>query len=388
MKLHGDISGQLMLTGAFILAVLLVSIALILNNVVYFNNVSYMGFMDHSSNSDASIKNLVAQAAISAYDDAHGNANAFNRIMQDTANSLNNVTLQKGIKVVISPPEFFRESYDPSSTYPSTKFDLTINTKGSNKTYTIATTYYPPPPPPPNTQPLHCTVKMISNKTQMNVTGIPDIALITIMVLDNESHPLGGVPVNLDSMLGTFYDENYELAYPRTDDSGFAHVYYIPTRKGMDILNASVGSNPSRDEHNLSDNVSIINYGKCMHSVNIGAETDQSDNDGKNKYWVDITVPITITDPASNFSSFSVGAIFNGGNGEAEFLSPSLMGNFSATGNVGNGYSKDMVVRLGWKHHNREFRADITVIVDAFCNVDYAPYSNTRTFTVTRSANT
>ena len=49
-----------MLATAFLLAIALTFIALMLNNVVYYNNISYMGFMNQGYD-DISIKNLVAQ---------------------------------------------------------------------------------------------------------------------------------------------------------------------------------------------------------------------------------------------------------------------------------------------------------------------------------------
>ena len=48
-----------MLTSAFLLAITLTLIALMLNNIIYFNNISEMGFMDHSGYDDVSIKNMV-----------------------------------------------------------------------------------------------------------------------------------------------------------------------------------------------------------------------------------------------------------------------------------------------------------------------------------------
>ncbi len=60
MKLRSDKSGQVMLATAFLMAIVLTFIALMLNNVVYYNNISYTGLMDQGYD-DISIKNIVTQ---------------------------------------------------------------------------------------------------------------------------------------------------------------------------------------------------------------------------------------------------------------------------------------------------------------------------------------
>jgi hypothetical protein len=402
MKQRDGLSGQIMLTGAFILAITLVSIALILNNVVYFNNVSYMGFMDNSGNSDISIKNLVAQEAINAYDEFHDNEDAFNRTMLDLANSLNNVTLSEGTKVVISPPYFFNTSYDTTLTYPSTKFNLTIYTKDSTKTYSISTSYSPPPPTPtPGPIPLKCKVTISSpgnnsivfpgNHTYVTITVInssnPSIPVINQIVTVNNNILIGKLCKNEDGTSLVDYVTNPAI----TDNNGNIQLYWFPNIiEGTDVINASIGYKPSLADQNLSNNVMIINkiFRTCSHTVNIdNAQLDTSHNG--NDYSIDIQVPITVPE-GSNFSYFSVGSFLNSSaSNNVKFLSYSDMGNVTVpgyvTGHLTAPYDK-ATIRFGWPNatgQNKQFTAVFTVTVSAYCNLDNGYYLSTRVFTVT-----
>lgn len=412
MKQRDDDSGQIMLTGAFILAIILIFIALLLNNVIYFNNVTYIGFMGQSGYNDVSIKKLVAQEAINAYEEFHDDEEAFNRTMLDVADSLNNVTLPEGIKVVISPPYYFYKITNiPATTFPSTRFNLTIYTKDSTKTYFINTSHSPPlPTPTPGPTPLKCKVTVSSPSNNSIVyQGGTNHTFITISVINtsNPSIPVVNQKVNVNNTFsvssqtltigklcknedGTSIIDNYGNPAV-TDIYGNIKLYWFPlSLEGTDVINASIGDNPSLAEQNLSNNVTIINkiFNICHHTVNISEAQHNTNHDGNN-YYINIQVPLTAPS-GSNFSFYRVGAFLNeSASSNAIILSYSDMGNFSVSEYVTGPLTapNEMIkIRLGWPYANgpnKQFKAVLTVTVSAYCNVDNGYYWDTKTFTVT-----
>jgi hypothetical protein len=65
--MFNDKSGQLMLISAFMLAMMVVTISLLLNNVIYSSNLAYDGFMDQSRYDNLCYKQVTANEMNYAY---------------------------------------------------------------------------------------------------------------------------------------------------------------------------------------------------------------------------------------------------------------------------------------------------------------------------------
>lgn len=391
MSLHSDNRGQVMLTSAFLMAITLTLIAMMLNNIIYYNNISYMGFMDHSGYDDVSIKNMVAEEAIFAYNQTKGNTvGDFNAHMADFVESLNNLTVPKGSHISLTTS--IAGPWNPAATYKSTECLLTIHTKNSDKTYLICTNYTSPaaaPSPTPGPTPAECLVYISANKTLLMADG-HDRAEVTVNVLDKATlAPLSGVTVDLDSCLGGFYDADgvNTLNPVVTNAAGQAVTYYFSTNTGVEVLNASVGANPTRPAGNLSSNFTIscqLPASLCTHGVLVGTPVNAYTSGSK--YYVTISIPIQVNPGTYNFDNFKAGAVFVSSQSDnVQLIAPSDITNITETGTVSGpgGYSKNVNVKLLIKNKNKAFDARIIVLVTADCLVDHAAYAKIETFDVT-----
>lgn len=395
MSPNSDKHGQVMLTSAFLLAITLTIVALMLNNVIYYNNISYMGFMDHSGYDDVSIKKMVAEEATFAYNESRGDQITFDMHMADFIRSINNLTIPKGSYVTFKTQPI--ASYSPTGTYKSTESLLTIRTRDSNKTYLITTNYTPhvASPPGPGYTPLNCVVYISANKTQMIVGG-HDRAEVTVQVYDKTTLvPLSGVTVKLrSSLLGGFYDEYGTTDRPEviTNEAGQAKAYYFPTGVGIEVLNASVGTAPSHADGNLSDNFTIqcqLQTQYCnSHIVKISTPLKTYYEDHPKAYVI-ISIPIKIDmadNPTGfNFSNFMAGAVFNsGGSDNLKLTAHCEITNITETGYVrGPGsYSNNVAMKLLIDDKDQGFTASVTIVITAYCEEDDRVYIRTETFDV------
>ncbi len=410
MKLRSDKSGQVMLATAFLLAIALTFIALMLNNVVYYNNISYTGLMDQGYD-DLSIKNIVASEAISAYSEYPHTQSKFDDRMRDLANSLNNGTLPEGSYVVISPPlpsDF--HVWDPTGTYQSTKFQLTIYSKGLSKTYTIKTKYSPPvatPIPIPAPTVMDCKVNITSpvNNPIIFQDGTNHTCVTIKVTYPNSSAAEGQqvyVAYNINKGILHIAEDPASDAYDSvnynklTDPYGILTLYWYPTSglaaQGTDVIYASIGTNPNRVIGNLSNNVMITNkkYEPCDHTVTIGAPILQPINNGdKDKinnvwyYYVEYRIPITMPAGTYNFSSFSVGTFLNTLGSSGVYLTNAIFGNYTEPGYVHGPYSDYISVKVYLTNPNPSssttFAVNLTTVVNGYCNVHCVPYSTKRT---------
>jgi hypothetical protein len=410
MELQSDNSGQVMLATAFMMAIVLTFIALMLNNVIYYNNISYTGLMNQGHD-DVSIKNIVTQEAINAYSKSGGDETKFNLQMQDFACSLNNVSLPEGCYIVISTPTTF-VPWNPSLTLPylSTEFEITKYSTGSSETYKIRTfnsTPYSAPVPTPAPTPLRCKVTIFSPSNNSVVfQGGNNCTPFTIMVIDlsnNQAAVNQVVKLNYNSNIGVFYYDNSRTEIVdqgstplMTNDLGMVDLYWYPLyaagAEGTDTITAQVGLHPSLADQNLSNNVYLTNkeFHPCDHTVTIGAPTQLPGNGGfKDKingvwyYYVLIDIPITI--PAGDFSSFSVGNIYNTIDSSNIDLSYGSLGNYTETGDVHGPYTGHATVKLYLNDRTQPFTANLTTIMGGYCNVHYLPYSTTSTGLVSGS---
>jgi hypothetical protein len=130
-----------------------------------------------------------------------------------------------------------------------------------------------------------------------------------------------------------------------------------------------------------------IYYIPCRIAYHLTVVVDSYVNGGfKDKingdwyYYVLIRIPITM--PAAgnyNFSSFSIGNIYNtAGSGNID-SSYSNLGNYTETGYVHGPYNGYATVKLYLTNRDAGFVANLTTVVDGHCNVHYLPYSTTKT---------
>jgi hypothetical protein len=397
-----------MLTSAFLLAMILVMIALMLNNIIYYNNIAYMGFMDQSGYDDVSIKTMVAEEASNAYIAAVGNPAAYDHRMQEFVRSLNNAVATKGYYVTLSSSVLAPiPTSGPDQTYTATRSYLYVNMKDSNRAYVINTTYTyhspftptptPTPTPSPGPSPQVLVVQMSSNKTTMVPDGF-DCALVTVQVTDQAtSTPVSGVDVDLHVSSGEFHTITGTpgITSVTTDVLGRGTVLYYPPLavSGTSILNASAGTDPSRSIGNLSDNVTIASQippgSVCVHDVTIGTPTKAT---SKNKiggtwfHWVTITIPITIPAGDHNFTPFSAVATFDSGT-NMKLLAPSDITNIYLSQVKGPAaYNGNVIVKLNRPDDKAAYSADIILTVTGTCAEDgNAPYSKVQTLTVSGS---
>lgn len=395
MKLRSDKSGQVMLATAFLLAITLTFIALMLNNVIYYNNISYTGFMDQAYD-DNSIKNIVTKAAISAYNDSLGVQSAFEDQMRDLAKSLNNGTLSEGSYVVISPPTFFELIYSsaPSTPYHSTTFDLTIYSKGLSKTYSIQTSQsasVTTPGPIPGPMVLDCKVTIWSpDNNSIVYQGGTNHTYILVTVKNSTNYAVPHQQVTLHTLKGIFYHKADgtrpvdDVGDPAvTDETGTIPLYWFPlpgdAAEGVDVINAGTGFFPTLADGNRSNNVIFKNkkFIPCGHIVTLGTTPIITKKGTNGNPYVTISIPVTGPAGAYNFSRFTVGSVVSIPTGGNVNPVPSTdLGNYTEPDYLrGSGdYHRDINIDLyPDRKQNNQFTVVITVIVDAYCNLDEVP---------------
>jgi pimeloyl-ACP methyl ester carboxylesterase len=91
-----DKSGQVMLISAFMLAIVVVAITLMLNNVIYSSNMAYVGYMDQSRYDDLSYKQATANEATYAHYAYVSDSAKYGTYMDDYKKCLNNLSSAKG----------------------------------------------------------------------------------------------------------------------------------------------------------------------------------------------------------------------------------------------------------------------------------------------------
>jgi hypothetical protein len=225
--MYSDKSGQLMLISAFLLAIAVVAISLMLNNVIYANNMAYVGFMDQSKYDDISIKKATINEAVYASQN-YANSNDRKKYMNDYNKSLNNITSMKGRYIDLvtqtNDSNIFKYNYDMvflSIFSKNSKTSFKIHT-GSNDTIIggggSTTNYH---------------ISLVANKTNM-VSDKTDVVKIVATVTDDDTHPVSNFILNFntDNSNFTIWDDNGNSpGYHVTDITGVKEVYFQPTIK-------------------------------------------------------------------------------------------------------------------------------------------------------------
>jgi hypothetical protein len=91
-----DKSGQLMLISAFMLAMMVVTITLMLNNVIFASNLAYVGFMDQTRYDDISFKQATAREMNYADNTYESTPLIYTAHMTDYTDAINRITSIKG----------------------------------------------------------------------------------------------------------------------------------------------------------------------------------------------------------------------------------------------------------------------------------------------------
>ncbi|OPY27984.1 MAG: Calx-beta domain protein [Methanocella sp. PtaU1.Bin125] len=134
---HLDDSGQVLLTSAIIFALIIVVIALMLNNIIYATNVAYVGFMDGSKYEDLSIRQMTANEAAGAFQKYNGMDVIRSQYMNDYLKALNYLTNSKG-KYIDLTDTYYTEPHLGLVT-TQTQWNLVIVNKDSMVNYTLQT---------------------------------------------------------------------------------------------------------------------------------------------------------------------------------------------------------------------------------------------------------
>jgi hypothetical protein len=189
-------SGQMMLISAFLLAIAIVTITIMLNNVIYSSNMAYAGFMDQTRYDDISFKEATTKEAAYAYT-IEPSAN-YGIHMEDYEKALNNLVSLKGRYIELT------SSRDPVPANPLLNPTRTMTTmtfygndaKVSYVLYTGDDGVDPPAPNPPSV-PVVATVYLSSSMT--SIISTVDYAILTCKVVDASGTPLSGVSVTIDA---------------------------------------------------------------------------------------------------------------------------------------------------------------------------------------------
>lgn len=148
-----DDSGQVLLTSAIMFALVIIVIALMLNNIIYATNVAYIGFMDGSKYEDFSIRQMTTNEAAGAYQRYHDIATVRNQYMSDYLKALNYLTNSKGKYVDLT--DTYYTSPHLGLTVTQTQWNLVITNKNSVANYTVQTgSPNPAAPHPPSSVPM------------------------------------------------------------------------------------------------------------------------------------------------------------------------------------------------------------------------------------------
>jgi hypothetical protein len=138
--MFNDKSGQLMLISAFMLAMAVVVISLMLNNVIYAGNLAYVGFMDQTRYDDLNFKQTTAAEMNYAYnkyiDSVPQDFNAYNMYIENYKDTINSITSIKGRYIELEPASVF----DPHALiHQHNQKSLSIYSKYSSARYAITT---------------------------------------------------------------------------------------------------------------------------------------------------------------------------------------------------------------------------------------------------------
>lgn len=292
-----DKSGQLMLISAFLMAMMVVMITLMLNNVIYSSNMAYVGFMDQSRYDDLSFKQATANEA--EYAAMHDTAK-FPTHMDDYERSLNNITSIKGRYVELDSTRIIPNPPPLPVTHTMNK--ISIYGKGSNASYTIYTgwdgvTVPGGSPPAPGTPPAGGYVVDLtpSKYNVISGPGSSDRVTLTLIVSDHNGTRMPNVPVSFYFTRvganivwpGTTFEATNMTSGPNGVTT--AEYYDVNNTTSTVPIWATAGSNTS--------NIVYLNCGPvpptCTHNASLAASTPTTTHVTGNNYEVKVLFNFT-----------------------------------------------------------------------------------------------
>jgi len=371
-----DLSGQLMLISAFLLAMMVVAITMMLNNVIYSSNMAYISFIDQSRYDDLSYKQATIKEAIYAEAVDRSNYNAY---MQDYAKSLNNITSMRGRYVDLLT---YTTSSGPLSN-TKTRTELSISGKNSNISYVIYTGYNSQASPGPSPSPtMAFNVTISANKTSMYNDSTDTVKLVITVTDANTSLPASNFVLDIITDRGTsptayIYDDggtNSNPPYLVTDLSGTKIVYYIDKNStiGTAHIHATAKLNNSSTESYLSNVIEISvtspsSTNLCSHIINISGTPAIDNIPGKgNDYKITVTFNIG---PFSNLNIYPI--IDKTSTTIAYDNNPSY-----------NNATKQLTVNV-YPERDSNFKLVIKMDITGYCTVDKVNVSRTATLNIT-----
>ncbi|CAJ35801.1 hypothetical protein [Methanocella arvoryzae] len=314
--------GQVMLTSAFLLAIVIIIVTIMLNNLIYSNNVAYLGLSDQSQYDDLSIMKMTVDEMNYALNVANGDQSMFAKNFTAFISATNNMTLTKGTHVQNSSPVF---------TSGDVTQQLYVSDKDSSKTYVIKSksqaaltpgTYHG------GRDPGNVIVRLGANDTTLR---LGEHVLLIVEVVNSTTYmPEPNVTVNFTVPAGALMaNGNEHLADAsgnikgkhadlHTDDNGYLFVdYYLTSLVYTVRINASVGPNPDRAHGNLSNDVTMIllNTNEPTPTPTPTATPEPTPTPTPNPTPVFDHLTITVTDPwQASSDTITVTAIDQFGN--------------------------------------------------------------------------
>ncbi len=211
-----DDTGQMLLISAFMIALALIAVTLMLNNVIYSSNVAYAGFMDQSRYDELSLKEATLGEADYAY--AHESSGNYGAHMEDYEKALNNIMSLKGRYIDLTT---IRDPVPaaPGLTTTRTKTTMTIYGNDAKVSYVLYTgddgtpPYIPPQPP-------QVVDRVVLSTSTTVLTSNVDFATLSAVVYDANGVPIPNKAVQFEN-------------YARTDTAGNP-IATAPNFKNLD----------------------------------------------------------------------------------------------------------------------------------------------------------
>lgn len=303
--MFNDKSGQLMLISAFLLAIAVVTISLMLNNVIYASNLAYVGFMDQSRYDDICFKQVTAREMNYAYAQHHG-TQAYTDYLTDYKDTINRITSTKGRYIEfdtcsITDPHPLTDSHNDQHM-------LSIYGKSSSASYAISTGTDMPVIPP-----TYDIVLQQPNPMSIQNNGIEQ-ATLTVDVTDKITLAgVSGVKVKFwyDRIDGKITDSSGDTqpvdGWP-TDSNGKVIVYYTADNGALSgIVNIYAYTDSAQSG---SQGLSITSLTPPAIIIDLAPHTPPAQLSVISEYANTVMLTVTVTD-SNNYPLSSVIVQFN-----------------------------------------------------------------------------
>lgn len=218
-----DNSGQLLLIGAFMLAMMVVTISLMLNNVIYASNLAYVGFMDQTRYDNLGFKQATADEMKYAYDNFHG-TQAYDDYLTDYTNSVNRIINIEGKYVELDEANPVVPDPHMNTNPNNDQHILSVFSKSSKASYAISTGTNTPPAS-------GYAITLTPEETSMTSDGI-DTVKLTIHLTKNGADAPDELIVPESNRVRDFYFDLASGTEYKTDSNGVLILYYRDGLRG------------------------------------------------------------------------------------------------------------------------------------------------------------